>query len=277
MRASPALACPMLTLLWSTAAHATPAVLFVHGMYVTGASWAPWRAALESRGHETLAPSWPCRDGAPAALREAPDPCLESLTLSDVVDQFEAIVRAQPEPPILIGHSMGGLVVQLLLDRGLGHAGVAIDSAPPRGLVSTRWSFLRSTSPFLWPTRAPLPARPRRFRYMFTHTLSEAASREVFETHVVPESRRVGRGPTTRAGRIDFGRERAPLLLVAGGQDRTIPAALTRRNHRRQSRSPAPTDLIELEEATHWTVVGEPGWEITAEHVLDWLDQLPPG
>lgn len=266
----------MLTLLWMAAAHARPAVVFVHGMYMTGASWAPWQATFEARGHETLAPSWPGREGDPAALRAEPDPRLRTLTLTEVVDRFEALVRAQPEPPILVGHSMGGLVVQILLDRGLGRAGVAIDSAPPKGVSSTRWSFLKSGFPFLLPTRKPLPVRPRHFRYAFAHTLSKEASLAVLEANAVPESRIVGRGPTTRAAKIDFERPRAPLLLVAGERDHIIPASLTRKNHRKQSKSSSPTELVAFEGLEHWTVVGSPGWEQVADAVLGWIEQTVP-
>jgi pimeloyl-ACP methyl ester carboxylesterase len=121
-------------------------ILFVHGAWVTPACWDGFRTLYESKGYTCVVPPWPYMDRPARALREQPDVRLSHITIKDLVDHFEEHMKQLPEPPVLIGHSFGGLIVQMLLDRGLGAAGVAIDSAPPRGVL-----------PSLTATRSALP------------------------------------------------------------------------------------------------------------------------
>ena len=254
-----------------------PTVIFVHGMYMTPASWSHWRDWFQARGYDTRAPAWPGRHGEPAALRASPDPALRSLDLPQVVDVYRREVASLDQPPILIGHSMGGLVVQLLLQEGLGAAGVAIDSAPPKGLSSTRWSFLRSNLPVLSPGKAPINPTLAQFRYAFAHTLPEDEVARIYAQYVVPESRQVGRGPTTAAARVDFTRARPPLLLIAGEEDHIIPASLVAAQADRYARGPSVTTLRSFPGRVHW-IVGQEGWEEVAEAVAGWLaEQGLPG
>ncbi|MFD2136880.1 alpha/beta hydrolase [Novosphingobium resinovorum] len=109
-------------------------IVLIHGAWLNSRSWEHVKARYEARGYTVLAPDWPLDEGEPAALRARPHPKLEALGQRQIVDHYEAIIRALPEAPVLIGHSLGGVVVQHLLDRGLGVAGVAIDPAPTPGV-----------------------------------------------------------------------------------------------------------------------------------------------
>src|SRR5260370_14122644 len=122
--------------------------IFIHGAWVTRACWDRFAGFYLSRGYETLAPAWPRKNRPIAELRADPAP-LAGLGVQEIVDHYDRIIRKQPEPPVLIGHSFGGLFVQMLLDRGLGAAGVAIDSAPPRGVFATELSVFRANLPVL--------------------------------------------------------------------------------------------------------------------------------
>jgi pimeloyl-ACP methyl ester carboxylesterase len=167
---------------------------------------------------------------------------------------------------------MGGLVVQLLLARGLGAAGVAVSSAPPRGVSVPSWSFLKSNwgviNPFV-SAEEPIFLSIEQFAYAFVHTLPLAEQRAVYDAHVVPESRLVGRGPLSAMASIDFDKPRAPLLLVAGAEDHIIPAALNRANLKKYARSPAVTDFEEVPGRTHY-ILGQVGWEEVADRALAW-------
>lgn len=111
-------------------------IVLIHGMFLTPESWAGWKAYFEAAGYTVHAPAWPLHDAAPKAMRDKhPDAKLGALELKDVLDRYRTFIQALPEKPILIGHSMGGLVTQILLQEKLGVAGVAIDSAPPEGLA----------------------------------------------------------------------------------------------------------------------------------------------
>ena len=134
--------------------------------------------------------------------------------------------------PIIIGHSMGGLAVQLFLQKDLGVAGVAIDSAPPMGVFTTKWSFLKSNWPHITPfvsQSSPIEMTFERFQYTFVNTLPLTEQRAAYERYVVPESRRVPRESLT--AKVDFKKPHPPLLLIAGSADNIIPASLNKSNH----------------------------------------------
>jgi alpha-beta hydrolase superfamily lysophospholipase len=251
-------------------------VVFVHGMFVTAKCWASWIERYQARGLRCIAPAWPGRDRPVEQLRAMhPDPHLGQLSLGEVVQHYAEIIEDLNEKPILIGHSMGGLIVQLLLQRKLGCAGIAIDSAPPVGVVTLSWSFLRSN----WPSLNPLISRHvpylmpfEHFQYTFVHTLPLAKQRAAYDEHVVPESRWVARGPLSSAARVDFSAPRALLLLIAGVEDHIIPASLNAANYLKYGRGPAVTGYKEFEGRTHF-ILAQSGWEEVADYALDWCDE----
>jgi pimeloyl-ACP methyl ester carboxylesterase len=192
------------------------------------------------------------------------------------VKHYAGIVGAMPEKPVLVGHSMGGLIAHILLDRGLASSAVAIHSAPPAGVFTTRWSFLRSN----WPMVNPLVSAQEphlltfdEFRYAWAHTLSVAEQRAAYARFVVPESRRIPRGALGAIGRrLEFNKPRGALLFVAGTDDHIIPASLNRSNFEEHRQSPGVTDWKEFPGRVHFTL-GQPGWESIADFVLDWLSR----
>ena len=248
-------------------------VVFIHGMFVTPSCWKNWESHFRARGYRTLAPAWPEHEPPAAAQRARhPNPKLAELTLERLVEHHRAVVRELPDKPILVGHSMGGLIVQLLLQEDLGAVGVAIDSAPPKGVVTLAWSFLKSNWPAINPfasANEPIYLDEDAFHYAFTNTLSREQSRAAWDSEVVPESRRVGKGPTTGAAKIDFSRARAPLLMIAGEKDHIIPAGLVGKNFARYGQA-APTELKTFGGRDHF-LIGSEGWLEIADFVLDWL------
>jgi pimeloyl-ACP methyl ester carboxylesterase len=248
-------------------------IVFIHGMYVNSLCWERWVALYQAKGFRCLAPNWPGRDRPIDTLRKHhPDPQLVKLTLSDVIDSVTDTIKALDEKPILIGHSMGGLVVQLLLQRDLAVAGVAIDSAPPMGVFTTKWSFLKANWPHITPfvpQSSPIEMSFERFQYAFVNTLPVAEQRAAYERYVVPESRRIPRESLT--ARVDFKKAHAPLLLIAGTADNIIPASLTRSNYAKYRLSPSVTDFKEFAGRTHF-IIGQKGWEEVADFVFGWLN-----
>ncbi len=246
-------------------------VLFIHGMFVTPLCWRGWSERFSARGWSCAAPAWPYHDGEASVLRARhPDPALGNLTLGDVVAQFESIVRGYAEPPVLVGHSLGGLVVQRLLNLGLGARGVAIDSAPPKGVFVVSGSMLKSNWPLFFGTR-PFLMSEEQFRYAFAHTLPDDQLRVAYERHVVPESRVLGRGALGRDGALDWKKPHAPLLLVAGGADKIIPPAVNRSNRGKYAHDGSRVDFHEFAGRTHYTILDGPGWTEVADFVADWI------
>ncbi|MDH2916957.1 MAG: alpha/beta hydrolase [Gallionella sp.] len=252
----------------------TKTIVFIHGMYMNSLSWEHWVTHFQTQGYKCHAPDWPGRDKPIEVLRNNhPDPSLGQLTLSQVVEHYTDIIRALDEKPIIIGHSMGGLVVQMLLQRGLAAAAVAIDSAPPMGVFSTKWSFLKSNWAHITPFVAqgsPIEMTFERFQYTFVNDYSLAEQRAAYERYVVPESRRVPCESLTT--RVDFKKPHAPLLFIAGSADHIIPASLNKCNQTKYKSSTSVTDFKEFAGRTHF-IVGQKNWEEVADYILAWLDK----
>src|SRR5262245_26463163 len=180
-------------------------VVFIHGMYMNGESWAPWVDYFRTRGYVCHAPSWPYHDGAPAARRRDIDRRLGSLTFGQVTAELKKVIDTFPQRPILIGHSIGGLQTQKLVNDGYAVAGVAISPAPPRGVLSFDPHFFRANFPHVNPLAGNKPVimtKPR-FHYTFANTMPRPASDEAFDTYVVPESRNVPRSTLTKQRSMD--------------------------------------------------------------------------
>jgi pimeloyl-ACP methyl ester carboxylesterase len=252
----------------------TKTVVFVHGMYMIPLSWEKWTAYFEDKGYTCFAPAWPGRDLPIEILRQkCLSPDLGEVKLTDVIQTITEFIETLPEKPILIGHSMGGLVVQLLLQKNLAAAGVAIDSAPPMGVLTAKWPFLRSNFPHITPfisQNNPVRMSFRRFQYAFVNGLPLAEQQAAYDRYVVPESRRIPRQSLT--AKIDFSKPHPPLLLIAGSADHLIPASLNRTNYNRYKSSPSVTLFKEFPGRTHY-IVGQKNWEEVANYILSWLNE----
>ena len=252
----------------------TKTVVFIHGMYMTPLCWEKWVDYFCAKGYKCFAPAWPGRDQSIETLRKRhPDPQLGSLTLSNVIEHLADTIKKLNEKPVLIGHSMGALAVQLLLQKDLAVAGIAIDSAPPMGVLTIEWPFLKANWPHITPfvsASSPIEMTFERFQYTFVNDLPLSDQREAFERYVVPESRRVPRESLT--ARIDFKKPHPPLLLIAGSADHLIPASLNKTNLAKYKASPSITDFKEFEGRTHY-IIGQRNWEEVADYAIAWLDQ----
>ena len=251
-------------------------VVLIHGAWLTAASWEPFRRRYEARGIRCLLPEWPLQDRPIEDLRAAPHPLLGRLSISDIVRPHEKLIRALPTPPILIGHSFGGLFVQLLLDRGLSAAGVAIDPAPARGIfpgLSTAWAALPV---FLaWQAwRRPATMSFGHFARSFMQLSSAEEQRAAYDSQIVPTPGRIYFDLALGIGnRIDFSNpRRAPLLLIAGDQDRTVQPSAVQTTYLRHRRSPAVTQIKVFAGRTHW-LIAAPGWEEVADYALAWASE----
>jgi len=252
-------------------------VVFIHGAFMSAESWGPWMQRFEARGYKAVAPAWPFLDHSVDELQRAPDRRFGMLGIGEIVDNYAAIIRETLEPPILVGHSFGGLFVQMLLDRGIGAAGVAIDPAPPKGVLPGK-NAVRASLPVLlgWESWQRVRRMSlKSFQWGWVHTLSEPEQRAAFERHVIPTSGRLFLqallAPLTNETKVNYRNSlRAPLLIIAGELDRTVEATMNLANFRKYARSTAVTDYRAFPGRTHW-IVGQPGWEEVADYALDWL------
>jgi pimeloyl-ACP methyl ester carboxylesterase len=191
------------------------------------------------------------------------------LTLTQVVEAIDARVAALGTKPVLIGHSMGGLIAQLLVAKGRAAAAVLIDSAAPTGVAYLSWSFLKSNwpivSPFASESEPFLPSIDQ-FAYAFAHTLERESLVELYNSQVVPESRGVGRGPLGAQGAVDFSKPHAPLFFVSGALDHIIPPGLNVANMKKY-RDPSSVREHKLYPGRTHSIIVQAGWEEVASDV----------
>jgi pimeloyl-ACP methyl ester carboxylesterase len=258
-------------------AAAGPPIVLIHGMWMTPHSWEPWIDHYADRGYHAIAPGWPGIE-SPEQVRRDPSP-LEGLGIKAVVDHYEGIVRGLDRPPIVIGHSFGGLVTQLLLDRGLGAAGVAIGTAPPKGVLLLPPSTLRSGLPGLknpFNRNGLAPLTEEQFRWRFTNTLSREESDSIYREQYIPGTNRAffeaayaALSPSSPVAVNLRNPTRAPLLLIVGEHDHISPPALNKSVLKLQSRAPSATESKEYAGRTHF-MAGMDGWEEIADDALNW-------
>jgi pimeloyl-ACP methyl ester carboxylesterase len=256
-------------------------IVFIHGNFVSRRCWEPWIERYESRGYRCVAIAYPGRDQPVDVLRQHPDgKFLGSLTLQRAIDQHVAAIRALDEKPIIIGHSFGGLITQLMVQRDLAAAAIAIDSVPPLGVPPLELAFLLGTwpviNPFV-PASKPYLMSFKHFQKHFGNTLTLAEQRVAYELDIVPESRRLSRGGLSFAARVNFRKPHAPLLLIAGEKDALMPAALNRRNYRSYKDSRSITEFKEFAGRDHYSIIGGKRWDEVADFALAWAKRVTAG
>lgn len=255
----------------------TPAIVFITGAAVTTSCWDDWKAYFEAEGYTCYALPHPHK-AAPAAVlrRQHPHSPIAQNGLPEVLKVYADFIAQLPTKPIVIGHSYGGLIVQLLLQQDAVVAGVAIESAPPRGVVVWNWSLFRSVLPMLGlfsSLKTTFLPTFGQWQYAIANGLPLADQQSSYERLAAPESKKLIRQALSRHARVDFGRPHAPLLFLAGAADRIMPAALNRANHQRYRHAQSITDYQELPGRSH-ALLGQPTWREDAALVQNWLAAL---
>ena len=253
-------------------------IVLIHGFWVTPRSWEHWITHFEGKGYTVLAPAYPGFEAEVEALN-ADHTAIEALTVQAIVDHLEAVVGAVATPPILMGHSAGGVFTQLLLDKGYGAAGVAINSAPTEGVKVLPLSQARAA----WPVLKNPANRHRavgltfeQWQYAFTNTFTEEEGRALYERYHVPasgsifwESAFASFKPGHQGTHVDYENdERAPLLFISGGEDHLMPPSVQRSNAKHYT-SHTVTEVKEYEGYAHLLPAQE-GWQEIADYALEW-------
>lgn len=251
-------------------------VVFIHGLWVTARSWHPFTGPWADAGYEIHTPEWPVIEGRPVEdLRRDPPANLGSLAIGTIVERMAEYIATLAVPPLLVGHSFGGLFVQLLLDRGLGRAGIALNPAPIAGVVPGRLTLAAAAPAILrWNgSRRPYALSRRLWAERYANAAPAALQDETFDRYVIPTPGRViHQAAFWRGTRIDPRRRKQPLLITAGGEDRLVTPYLSRAAWRIQRRSSAPTDYLEFAGRSH-LLIAEPGWEAVARACIAWAEK----
>ena len=251
-------------------------VVFITGAFVSNSCWDEWRIYFESKGYKTIAPPWPHKNASAELLRIShPNAEIASNRLTALTDYYSKVVQQLSEKPILIGHSIGGLIVQLLLQRGLGSAGIAIHSVAPKGIFTFKWSFLKAgwgALGFFTPVDKSYLMSFRQWQYAFTNGMSCEDQKSSYYKFAIPESKMVVRDTISNAAKIDFKKSHAPLLFLSGTADHTIPASLNFSNFRKYSDKNSVTDYKEFDGRNHF-VLGQTTWMENADYILRWIKE----
>jgi pimeloyl-ACP methyl ester carboxylesterase len=252
-------------------------IVLIHGFWVTPRSWEHWVAHYEAKGHRVLAPAYPGFDVEVEALNADPTP-IERVTVPQIIERLEGVCDELDEPPILIGHSAGGVFTQVLLDHGYGAAGVAINSAPTEGVKRVPLSQVKATFPVL-----KNPANRHRavgltfeqWQYAFTNDFSEEEGRALYERYHIPASGEIFWGsalanihPGKDDNWVNYANDdRAPLLFISGSHDHLMPPSIQQSNLKHY-KSDTVTEIVEFE-GPH-LLPAYTGWEKVADYALEW-------
>jgi len=256
-------------------------VVFIHGLWLHATSWDPWMDLFRQAGYAPTAPGWPGDSDTVEETRRDPSK-VAGQGIDDVVDHYAQVIEGLGAKPIVIGHSFGGLMVQRLLGQDLAAAGIAIDPAPIKGVLALPLSALKVASVAL---RKPANRREavsltaEEFRYGFGNALPAQESADLYDKWAIPspakplfEAATANFSPRSPAKVNTTNKTRGPLLLIAGGHDHTVPAAIVRSTRKLYHKSPAVTDLREFNDRGHSLTIDH-GWREIADEALSWLAQ----
>ena len=257
-------------------------VVFVHGLWLLPSSWDRWAKFFDEAGYTALTPGWP-DDPETVAQANARPELFAKTTVGQVADYLGALIGGLKKKPVVIGHSFGGLLAQVIAGRGKAAATVAIDPAPFRGVLPLPFSALKSAFPVL---RNPanrnraVPLTFEQFRFGFANAVAESEARELYQTFAVPAPGRpifqaatANFNPWTEAKVDSRNPGRGPLLLISGEKDNTVPWAITNASFKRQKRNAAVTEIVEIQNRGHALTIDN-GWREVAATALTFVKRF---
>src|SRR6187200_1400305 len=260
------------------------AVVFIHGLWLLPSSWANWADLFKQAGYAPLTPVWPDDPETLEQARANPD-VLAKKTLKQVADHTTEVIGKLDDKPVVMGHSTGGLVAQMIAGRGLAAATVAIDPGVFRGVLPLPFSVLKGVGPFLLDPRTrgrAITLTFEQFQYGWANALDEQEARKLYETFHVAGSGialvqmgNANLNPRTEAKADTTNPERGPLLIIDGEKDHTVPWAIANAAYKRQKRNPAVTEIVKMPNRGHSLTIDH-GWREVAQTALDFVKRFVP-
>jgi pimeloyl-ACP methyl ester carboxylesterase len=254
-------------------------VVFIHGLWLLPSSWDRWATVFEEAGYTALTPGWP-DDPATVAEANAHPEVFAHKTVGQVADHYADVIGQLDRKPVVIGHSFGGLLTQMIAGRGLATASVAIDPAPFRGVLPLPISALRSSAPVLGNPanrNRAVPLTYEQFRYAFANAVSEEEAKQLYDTFAVPaagaplfQAATANLNPWTEAKVNTRNPDRGPLLIISGEKDHTVPWAIANASFKRQKNNTGVTEIVEIPGRGHALTV-DSGWREVADTALNFV------
>jgi pimeloyl-ACP methyl ester carboxylesterase len=260
-------------------------VVFIHGLWLLPSSWDRWAQLFEEAGYAAVQPSWPDDPETVEEARANPD-VLAKKTLGQVADHVAEVIGKLNKKPAVMGHSTGGLLAEMIADRGLSAATVAIDPGPFRGVLPLPISTLRVS----WPVLRNPRNRGRavtltfdQFQYGWANALGEEEARQLYEAYHVAapgvalmQMANANLNPWTEAKLDPRNPDRGPLLIIEGEKDHTVAWAIANASYERQRRNEGVTEFEKIPNRGHSLTI-DSGWHEVAEKALAFVKRFVPG
>ena len=254
-------------------------IVFIHGLWLHATSWQPWMNFFNEKGYQTMNPAWP-GDSISVALCRVNPQAIANKGVTEVADSYAKIISTLPEPPIVIGHSFGGLIAQIILSRGIASAGIALDPAPMKGVWQLPISALKASLPVLgnpFNLKKAVSLTFNQFKYGFANAIPEEEARELYDLWTIPAPARplFQAAFATLAGKqtkVNTGNTtRGPLLITGGEKDHIAPPILGKASAKKYNSS-VTTEFKLFENRGH-SLASDHGWKEIAEYSLAWLNK----
>jgi non-heme chloroperoxidase len=257
-------------------------VVFIHGLWLLPSSWDRWAKLFEDEGYTALTPGWPDDPDTVAQAKAHPE-VFAKKTVGEVADHFADIAGGLKKKPVIIGHSFGGLLTQILAGRGLSAVSVAIDPAPFRGVLPLPFSALKSAFPVLGNPanrNRAVPLTYEQFRYAFANAVGEDEAQELYEEFAVPASgapifqaAAANFNPWTEAAVDSKNPKRGPLLIISGEKDHTVPWSIANGSYKKQRKNKGETEIVEMKGRGHALTI-DSGWREVADTALAFVQRF---
>jgi pimeloyl-ACP methyl ester carboxylesterase len=257
-------------------------VVFIHGLWLLPSSWDRWAKLFEKEGFTALTPGWPDDPDTVEEANAHPE-VFANKTVGEVADHFDTVIRALKKKPVVIGHSFGGLLTQIVAGLGLSAASVAIDPAPFRGVLPLPFSALKSAFPVLGNPanrKRAVPLTYEQFRYGFANAVNEDEAKELYKKYAVPaagaplfQAATANFNPWTEAQVDSKTPARGPLLIISGEKDHTVPWAIANASYKQQKRNPGVTEIVEIKGRGHALTI-DSGWKDVADTALAFVKRF---
>lgn len=247
-------------------------IVFIHGMMGDGGYWKEWKAFFEGRGHRCHTPTLRLHD---KAFDEEPDPRLAQVGITEYVNDIRTFLHTLDEKPILIGHSMGALITQLLMAEGLAYKAVLVAPAAPAGIIALSLPILRSFFPIMttccfW--KKPVRLSFKATRFALSNLLDDEEARSLYRMGRWESGKAIAQMgfwflDPNKSTYVDESKVTIPILVIAGAQDNSIPISLARKVAHKY----AIAHYLEYPEHAHW-IIGEKGWNEVCTMIACWID-----
>jgi len=265
----------------ANATTATP-VVFVHGLWLLPSSWDRWAARFEEAGYVAVTPGWPDDPETVAEAKAHPE-VFAGKGIGEIADYEESIINRLERKPVVIGHSFGGLLTEILAGRGLSAASVAISPAPFRGVLPLPFSALRASSAVLsnpLNRNRAVPLTYDQFRYSFANAVDEDEAKELYESYSVPgpgepvfQAAAANVNPWSEAKVSTKNAERGPLLIISADGDHTVPWAVANASYKQERKNPGVTEIVKMPNRGHALTIDK-GWREVAETALTFVKRF---